>query len=92
MRSMIVGGPASQLHGAKCRLCPHPVREGESVLVDRLPTYGYVDDRYVMHTECVLAAAHRAPEGRPVRAVKAQHAAIRRNAIEVARRTNAAVG
>ena len=85
MRSVIVGGPKSKLHGVKCRLCPHQVRQGEAVLYDTLPTYGYVENRYVVHVECMRAACDRAPEGNPVRSVKAQHAAIRRRTLEIAR-------
>lgn len=91
MRSAIVGGSQSKLHGVKCRLCPHLTRQGEAVLYDTLPSYGFVDNRYVVHVECMRGAVERAPEGTPVRAVAARAAAIRRRAVAIARRTNAVV-
>lgn len=89
MKSAIVGGSGSRLYGVKCRLCPHKTRQGEAVLFDVLPAYGFVDNRYVMHVECVTAAVERAPAGIPVRSVKAQAAAIRQRAREIARRSTA---
>lgn len=89
MRSAIVKGKGTRLHGVKCRLCPHKTSEGEAVLYDLLPSYGFVDNRYVMHVECAAAAVERAPAGRPVRSVRAQAAAIRQRAIEIARRSTA---
>lgn len=85
MKSAIVGGTRSRLHGVKCRLCPHKTRPGEAVLYDVLPSYGFVDNRYVMHVECAAVAVERARPGIPVRSVKAQAAAIRRRAVSIAR-------
>lgn len=84
MRTAIVKGPGSRLAGARCRACPHRVQPGQAVVYDILPTYGYVDNRYVIHVDCLRAVVDRAPEGLPARAPKAEFDRIRRRALELA--------
>jgi hypothetical protein len=81
MRTATVKGPGSKLHGSKARCCHQTVKTGEVVLWEPLATYGYVDDRFVIHAECVRAQADAAPAGAmptSKRAADAQFAAIRR--------------
>lgn len=80
MRSAIVGGPGSALHSVRCRLCRQSTKLGQAVLHDQLNIPGYRDGRYVIHVECVRAAADRAPEGLPVRTAHNEFLEMRRRA------------
>lgn len=79
MKAAIVKGPSSTLHGAKCGLCPKPVRAGQAVLWRKMPNSSYAEDRLVFHVDCMGALVDRAPKGVRVGGdVRAETARIRR--------------
>lgn len=77
MRHQLVKGPNSALFGAKCGLCTHPVRSGESVLFHHMPNDSYDEDRLVFHRDCMAALVNRAPAGVPSGDHRARAARIR---------------
>lgn len=80
VRATLVKGPSSTLWGAKCGLCPHTVKAGESVVWKKMPNSSYAEDRLVFHTDCMAALVQRAPAGRPAGDARARAEAIRATA------------
>lgn len=73
--SRLVTGPTP----AKCQACPNKIRVGEAVfhidLGDKVRVG--VDDRLVIHVDCMRHRVDTAPVGRPVGDPKAQFARIK---------------
>lgn len=81
MRAHIVKSKQSRLSGARCRICPRPIRPGETVLYQHIPEVEYGENRFVVHADCIQAVLDAAPAGRTPGDPKAQFFAKRRELI-----------
>lgn len=85
MRSAVVKGPGSKLHGKKCSasFCRRPVDKGEAVVFRTMANDSYDEDLFVTHVVCMRVILDDAPEGtRTPGNAKARAEEIRRAVVE----------
>lgn len=65
MRSALVKGPSSKLHGKRCSasFCKRPVEQGESVVWREMRNDSYDEPLFVTHTACMRVILDDAPVG-----------------------------
>lgn len=82
MKTAIVGGPDSRLHGLKAKCCNRTSKTGETVfwsLTAPRPKASWRERVFLLHADCMQAKIDAAPAGAPVgqAAVAAEVAALR---------------
>lgn len=65
MKTAVVKGPSSQLHGKVCSasFCKRPVTQGESVVWREMKNDSYDERLFVTHVACMRVILDDAPEG-----------------------------